>query len=90
MSTHIMSVPKKRGCGMSRIEIKLESYLKEHNCSKNSVCKACMMQRTQLNNYCKNKISRVDLTIMARLCEFLDCDISDLLEFKRDEEKGED
>ncbi len=73
---------------MGRIEIKLESYLKEHNCSKNSVCKACLMQRTQLNNYCKNKISRVDLTIMARLCEFLKCDISDLLEFKEGEEKG--
>lgn len=46
--------------------------------------------RNLLNDYCKNKISRVDLTIMARLCEFLKCDISDLLEFKEGEEKGED
>lgn len=60
----------------------LERLLKEKNVSKNKVCEACKLQRTQLNNYCKNKVSRIDLTILARLCEFLDCTPNDILKLK--------
>ena len=38
----------------------LENLLKEKNISKNKLCEACNLQRTQLNNYCKNKVSRID------------------------------
>ena len=31
----------------------LENLLKEKNISKNKLCEACNLQRTQLNNYCK-------------------------------------
>ena len=44
------------------IEIDLERLLKEKHKSKNFVCEECGLQRTQFNNYCKNKVSRVDLT----------------------------
>ena len=33
----------------------LENLLKKKNISKNKLCEACNLQRTQLNNYCKNK-----------------------------------
>lgn len=39
------------------------------------------MERTQLNNYCKNEVARVDLDVLARMCTVLECDIGDLLEF---------
>ena len=45
-----------------QVYIDLENLLKEKNISKNKVCEACKLQRTQLNNYCKNKVSRIDLT----------------------------
>ena len=51
----------------------LENLLKEKNISKNKVCEACNLQRTQLNNYCKNKVTRIDFSILAKLCEYLDC-----------------
>jgi len=54
-----------------QVYIDLENLLKEKNISKNKVCEACKLQRTQLNNYCKNKVSRIDLTILAKLCDFL-------------------
>ena len=57
----------------------LENLLKEKNISKNKLCEACNLQRTQLNNYCKNKVSRIDFTILAKLCEFLDCTPNDIL-----------
>ena len=39
------------------------------------------MQRTQLNNYCNNTITRLDIDVLARLCTVLECEIGELLEF---------
>ena len=60
----------------------LENLLKEKNISKNKVCEACNLQRTQLNNYCKNKVTRIDFSILAKLCEYLDCTPNDILKLK--------
>lgn len=70
------------------IRIDLENLLKEKNISKNKVCLNCKMQRTQLNNYCKNKVTKVDLQVLTRLCEYLDCEPNDIL--KLCDEDGED
>ncbi len=64
------------------IYIDLENLLKEKNISKNKVCTACKLQRTQFNNYCKNKVSRIDLAILGRLCEYLNCTPNDILKLK--------
>ena len=39
------------------------------------------MQRTQVNRFCNNEITRLDTAVLARLCTTLNCTISDLLEF---------
>lgn len=67
---------------MSEIYIDLENLLKEKEVSKNKLCANCGLQRTQLNNYCKNKVSRIDLAILARICEYLDCTPNDVLKYK--------
>lgn len=64
------------------IFIDLENLLKEKNISKNKLCESCRLQRTQLNNYCKNKVGSIDLSILARLCEFLDCTPNDILKME--------
>ena len=64
------------------IYIDLENVLKEKQVSKNKVCEACKLQRTQLNNYCKNKVSRIDLAILGRLCDYLGCTPNDILKMK--------
>ena len=71
---------------MGHINIKLADLICEKGESKNKVCYHCEIQRTQLNNYCNNKVSRVDLALMARVCKYLDCDISAILEYVSDEE----
>ena len=63
------------------IRIKLDSLLKEAKMSKSKLSHRAEMQRTQINNYCNNKITRLDTDVLARLCTALDCQISDLLEF---------
>ena len=67
-----------------KIIIKLDEVIKKSGISKNKLSHRAEMQRTQLNNYCNNKITRLDTDVLARICKVLDCEISDLLEFVPD------
>ncbi len=69
------------------IEIKLAELLKEKGVSKNKLSHFAEMQRTQINHYCNNQITRLDTAVLARICTALDCRIEDLLEFIPDEEE---
>lgn len=64
---------------MSTIRIDIENILNEKGISKTQLCYDCRLQRTQLNNYCKNKVSRVVLHTLAKICDCLDCKIEDIL-----------
>jgi Predicted transcriptional regulator len=63
------------------IRIKLNELIAKEGISKNKLSHKAEMQRSQINNYCNNKISRLDTDVLARICTVLDCDIGDLLEF---------
>jgi len=63
------------------VKIKLDELIENAGISKNKLSHKAEMQRTQINNYCNNKISRLDIDVLARICTVLDCTISDLLEF---------
>lgn len=69
------------------ITIKLAELIKEKGISKSKLSQRAEMQRTQINNYCNNKITRLDTDVLARLCTVLDCKIEDLLEFIPTEHK---
>lgn len=63
------------------IKINLNALIEKQGISKNKLSHRAEMQRTQLNNYCNNNITRLDIDVLARLCTALDCSIGDLLEF---------
>ena len=63
------------------IRIKLNELIKEAGISKNKLSHKAEMQRSQINHYCNNEITRLDIDVLARICTVLECDISDLLEF---------
>ena len=63
------------------IRIKLTEITQSQNISKNAVMKKAEMQRTQLNHYYRNEISRIDIDVLARLCFALNCNVEDILEF---------
>ena len=73
---------------MSKIKIELEKVLKEKKISKTQLCYACRIQRTQLNNYCKNKIVRIDLSTLARICDYVGCGIADILVLESEKDKN--
>ena len=63
------------------VKIKLDELLENTGISKNKLSQRAEIQRTQINKYCNNTISRLDIAVLARICTVFDCTISDLLEF---------
>lgn len=64
-----------------KIRINLDELIKKAGISKNRLSQKAQMQRTQLNKFCKNEITRLDTDVLARLCTVLECDVGELLEF---------
>ena len=69
------------------IRIKLDELIQKAGISKNKLSHKAEMQRSQINNYCNNEITRLDIDVLARICTVLHCEIGDLLEFIAPEEK---
>ena len=63
------------------VKINVAKLIEQKGISKNKLSQRAEMQRTQLNRYCNNKITRLDIDVLARLCTVLDCEIGELLEF---------
>lgn len=61
--------------------IKLTEITQSQNISKNKIMKKADVQRTQLNHYYRNEISRIDIDVLARLCFALNCKVEDILDF---------
>lgn len=72
--------------GYGDIKIHLAEILEEKNISLNQLSFRTEMQRTQLRNYRDNKIQRLDIDILKRLCYVLECNLTDLIEYIPPEE----
>ncbi|MDU5253164.1 helix-turn-helix transcriptional regulator [Anaerococcus vaginalis] len=51
--------------------------------SKNKLEKEANRQRTQLNSYCNNKVKRIDLDTIAKICCVLECKFEDIMDYVR-------
>ena len=69
------------------IKIKLDELIRKAGISKNKLSHRAEMQRSQINHYCNNEITRLDVDVLARICTVLECRIEDLLEFVPPEQK---
>ncbi|MCK9444163.1 MAG: helix-turn-helix transcriptional regulator [Tissierellaceae bacterium] len=65
-----------------QVVFKIDQVLEEKKISKNKLEKDANLQRTQLNSYCNNKVKRLDLATIAKICYVLDCGIEDIMEYK--------
>ena len=63
------------------IKINLARLIEEKGISKNKLSHRAEMQRSQINHYCNNTITRLDIDVLARICTVLECEIGDLLEY---------
>jgi len=68
------------------IKIHLDSLLTASGLSRNKFCQRAEIQRSQLNGYLNNTVTRLDTDVLARICQALGCSIADLLEYVPPEE----
>lgn len=66
-----------------KINIKLKEILDKKGISRNKLCNMIATNYDLINRYYNNKVTRVDLDILSRMAFVLECDIIDLLEYKR-------
>ena len=69
------------------IRIKLDEMIEKQGISKNKLAHRAEMQRTQLNQFCKGTVTRLDTAVLTRLCCALNCKIENLLEYVPPENK---
>ena len=65
------------------IEFHLKELLEKTNMSKNKFCQRAEIQRSQLNGYLNNTITRLDTDVLVRICYALDCTIAELIEYHK-------
>ena len=65
-----------------KVYFTLDEYRKAKGISKNQICINANVQRTQLQNYCMNKVARIDLFVLARICNYLECEIGDIMKYE--------
>lgn len=61
------------------IRITLDTLLQQHGISRYELSKRTGIQYQIIDNYYKNRVKRYDSYVLERICEALNCQISDVL-----------
>jgi putative transcriptional regulator len=64
-----------------RIVFSVDEYMKKRNISRNSLSRNAQITYRQVLNLCDNKVERIDLYVLARVCTALDCKLEDIMTF---------
>lgn len=64
------------------IEIKLDKLIEDRGVSLNQLSFRSEVQRSQLRKYRDNKIQRIDIDLVMRLCYVLDCSFYELIHYR--------
>ena len=68
-----------------KLTLHIDQLLQERGLSKNVVCKALDIPRTNFNRYCRNDFQRLDALFICKLCHYLDIEVGELIEYVRPE-----
>lgn len=63
------------------IRLHIDEMMKKRGISISKLSFRAEMQRTQLKKYRDNDVQRLDISVIARLCYALECDLHDLVEY---------
>lgn len=62
--------------------LNLDELIKEKGISKTQLSYKAEISHTQINRFCKNDVTRIDLNTIARLCHVLNCTVADLIKYE--------
>ena len=66
-----------------KLEITLKEVLDKKNISRNKLCTMIAVNYDLVNRYYNNRVIRIDIDIIARMCFALECDVSDILKYHK-------
>jgi hypothetical protein len=66
----------------NEIKFLIDDVLSEKNLSKNWLEENAKLQRSQLNSYANNKVKRIDLDVLARICVALNVEVGDIMKIQ--------
>ena len=69
--------------GDSAFYFKLGNLLDDRKISKNKLSQDTETDYKVVTRYINGDLTRLDINILERLCSYLDCDISDIVELKK-------
>lgn len=75
--------------GDSAFYFKLGSLLKNNKISKTKLCQDTGTDYKVITRYINGDLARLDITILERLAIYFDCEISDIVELKKNYYKKE-
>ncbi len=67
-----------------KIEIHLKHILDAKKISRGKLSSMTAMSYDLVNRYYNGKVTRVDLDVISRFCYALDCNVDDILFYKKD------
>lgn len=63
--------------------IQLKKIIDKKKISRNKLCNMIATNYDLVNRYYNNKVIRIDLDIIDRMCYVLDCDVNDLIKYEK-------
>lgn len=65
-----------------KIKLHLKKLMVEKGMNRNSLAKAANTRFEVIDKWCENKVEKLDMDVLARICFVLDCKVSDLIEYE--------
>lgn len=65
------------------IKLTIDRYINEKGISRYELSKRTEIPFQIIDRYYKNKVVRYDSYVLDKICNALDCDISDIIEFNK-------
>ncbi len=66
------------------IRLTLDKLLEEKNITRYELAKRTGIKFQIIDNYYKNRVVRYDSYVLDKICTALDCNISDIIEYRSD------
>ena len=74
---YMVKVKIENGCYL----FKLDDILEENNISKNKIMRDTNTDFKVIQRIFNGELSKIDITVLARLCDYLNCKITDIVEY---------
>ena len=68
------------------VKLVIDKYLDKRGITRYELAKRTEVKFQTIDRYYKNRVVRYDSYILDRICDALECDVCDIIEYTKDEE----